>query len=142
MFANNNIDYQQAFEDLLDKSAEQFATHFSKCSNHKDFINDTKAISELDKPLIDVLQIVINRQAGADSLYIAALKQEIDPKVSQNDIMDLIYKNSVVESTIGQCIIVSISKQNIQAKLTTFLETLSIENNTNTPTPYYCRRIK
>ena len=140
MFANSNIDYQGAFEDLLDKSAEQFATHFSKCSNHKDFIETGKSISELDKPLIDVIQIVINRQAGADSLYTAALKQEVDTKISPNDILDLVYKNSVVESVIGQCIIVSISKQHIQAKLTTVLETLSLENNTSNSTPYYCRK--
>ena len=141
MFANSNIDYQQAFEDLLDRAAEQFASHFSTCTNHKDFIDTGKAISQTDKPLIDVLQIVINRQAGADSLYTAALKHDVDPTINQNDILDLIYKNSIAESTIGRCIIVSINKQTIQAKLTTVLEILAIENTTNAATPYSCRRI-
>jgi hypothetical protein len=140
MFANNNIDYQQAFEDLLDKSADQFSENFNKCSNYKDFMREEKITDDLEKPLIDVMQIVANSQAGADINYIAALKNGADNKLSKNDILDLVYKNSIVESVIGKCIIVSINKQNIQAKLTTVLETLSLENNTINSTPYYCRK--
>ena len=142
MFANNNIDYQQAFEDLLDKTADQFSENFIKCTNYKDFMREEKNTNDFEKPLIDVMQIVANSQAGADINYIAALKNGADNKLSKNDILDLIYKNSIVESTIGKCIIIAINSEAIQAKLTTVLETLSIENKTENMTPYYCRRTK
>jgi len=142
MFANNNIDYQQSFEDLLDKSADQFSEIFIKCSNHKDLNEIDKTIIDFEKPLVDILQITINNQTGSDINYTASLRYGIDNKIVQNDILDLLYKNSIIEITIGKCIITSINSGKIQSKLTTDFGNIYLDNKADYNNLYYCRRIK
>jgi hypothetical protein len=70
------------------------------------------------------------------------LKSAKSHKIVQNDILDLLYKNSIIEITIGKCLITSINSGKIQSKLTTDFGNIYLDNKADYNNLYYCRRIK